>query len=156
MQRNTNLVSSRTLLAGCALACFALAFALTPSDVRSQRNQRRNAPTFASAPRFPATLRPVAPAGDAFAPRFTVEDDAPAPARPSARLAASLRPLDPGRVTAIATGSRPTAIVEGGSGARAVFVGDPLSGSRVSAIADNAVRLADGRRLTLDPAAVQR
>lgn len=152
-------IVSRTLMGGCALTCFALAFALTPSDVRSQRNPPSPGPPVHSPSPSPAEIRPVAPLGDAFAPRSFDDDDAPAVARLAAPAVPGLKPplpLVPARVTAIATGSRPTAIVETDSGTRAVSAGDALSGSRVSSILDDAVVLDDGRRLPLDPTAAGR
>jgi hypothetical protein len=150
---------SRALLGFCALCCFALAFALAPSDVRSALV--RSAPpgaTLQTVPRLDANLAPVAPVDDAFAPRVDVDEDVPSGvASTDVRLGAA-RPamkragVEPApRVTAIAIGSHPTAIVETGSVVRTVTVGDELAGSRVSAIGEDAVELADGRRIVLVP-----
>lgn len=147
---------SRVILSTAALCCFACAFALVPADVRSQLDSRQGE----SIPEAPTSLhpamRPVPPEGDAFAPPSDFDDDvaamAPrrAPRPPPATLGVA---LPDSRVTAIATGARPTAIVESGASVRAVSIGDPLDGSHVTSILDDAVRLENGKRLLLMPGA---
>ena len=51
------------------------------------------------------------------------------------------------------TGTHPTAIVDSAEGSHLVSVGDALDGSTVVEIATDAVVLANGKRLTLEPAA---
>jgi hypothetical protein len=94
-------------------------------------------------------------------------DDDPPPVRLPAPVLPPLRAVRPSfeqrghmvlergaavtRVTAIATGTYPTAIVESGGTPRIVNVGDPLDGSTIAAIEDDAIQLANGRRLYLEP-----
>jgi hypothetical protein len=151
-------------LVAAALLCFAAAAVLSPSDVRSQLDVRRRDTVVEQTPRLELPLAPIAPAGDAFAPRAGVDDDAPptTPAPPPLRLPQlpqiglrlpSAAPVTHMRVTAIATGSQPTAIVENGGTARVVTIGDALDGSTIAAIQDDAIRLVNGRSLSLEPAA---
>ncbi|HZO92448.1 MAG TPA: hypothetical protein VFB22_01670 [Candidatus Baltobacteraceae bacterium] len=56
------------------------------------------------------------------------------------------------RVAAIVTGEHPAALVTDGSGTRLVGVGERVDGTRITAIAERGVRLADGRVLSLDVA----
>jgi hypothetical protein len=154
--------SKRVLLAAGAVACFAAAIVLEPTDVRSQLNAARPDAIIEPAPRVETPEAAIAPQGDAFAPRAEVESDRPSGV--SVPLAAAL-PRLPGspqtpstaaagtRVTAIATGTLPTAIVESGGSAHAVTAGDPLDGSRITAIDGRSITLANGRRLSLQPAA---
>lgn len=151
---------NRPALAACSIACFASAILLWPASVRSQLDVRPNERSLDAVPRTQPSLRAVAPESDAFAPRAVVEDDPP-PLRPVTPALPALRAIQPPsaferrvaltRVTAIATGADPTAVVEGGSGPHIVNVGDPLEGSTIVAIDDDAIRLADGRRLPLEP-----
>jgi hypothetical protein len=155
--------TKRPLLAGAAVLCFAAAVVLTPSDVRSQLDVRQRDPAIEVSAHVLPSLAPVVPAGDAFAPRVEVDDD-PHPTLaqntmamvPHVPPALAPRPLKPppaaARVTAIATGSQPTAIVEDGGTERLVAVGDPLGGSTVAAIREGGVVLRDGRLLSLMPA----
>jgi hypothetical protein len=163
-QRRLTLARARRPLLGvAALLCFAAAAVLAPSDVRSQLDPARHDITAEPAPHAETPLTPIVPAGDAFAPRAVVDDDArPAPPQPPAlrlpRLPqaglpiASTVPVMHLRITAIATGAHPTAIVEDGGDARLVAIGDALDGSRITAIGDDAIALANGRRLSLEPA----
>jgi len=150
--------SKRTICAAAALLCFAAAIVLTPSSVRSQYA----APDISAKPaleRAVPTLTPIAPERDAFAPRAVVDDAPPAPIARTAMIPPA-PPLRPGmlvtraarpsaRVSAIAMGSTPTAIVETADGTRAVTAGDALAGSRITAIVPAAIELANGRRLPL-------
>lgn len=140
---------SRELLAACALCCFACAFVLAPSGVRSQLAAPVRASDAGAVQRPPAAASAIPVEGDAFAPRSAADDD-PTPA-PAHVAGAILQPS--ARVTAIVTGARPTALVEIGPSVRAVSVGDVLGGSRVAFITDDAVELSNGERLSLIPAA---
>jgi hypothetical protein len=141
--------SKRALPVTAALLCFTLAFALTPSGVRSQAVAARAAvPAPTLAPHLP---EPIDPNGDAFAARATIDDDTVPVALAAAALAIRPAIAAPPRVTAIATGDHPVAIVEAGGTAQAVASGDALDGSRVAAINGAGVRLANGTQLPLDP-----
>ena len=165
---------TRSVLVAGSIACFASAVFLWPggdafadagdafadAGVRSQPDVRPRERSLIAAPRPEPSLAAIAPEGDAFAPRAAVDDDPP-PLRPPAPVLPPLhavRPLAvleqrsaaPTRVTAIATGMHPTAVVEIGGVPRIVTAGDPLDGSTVAAIGDDAIRLADGRRLRLE------
>lgn len=156
--------SKRTLAGGAALICYALAFALAPSGARSQLGAARTETLSPASVAAEAPLRAVDPRGDAFAPRAQIEDDRPPGIR--VPLAAAL-PRLPGsalaqrgapqaaRITAIATGLQPTAIVEAGGSAHVVTVGDAVDGSPVAMISTTFVQLANGRRLPLEAAAAQ-
>ena len=149
----------RPALAAASIVCFTAAIALMPAGVRSQldaASPRALAP-LPSPATLPAT---VEPAGDAFAPRALV-DDQPPPVRLPAALpvlraprpaAVAERRAAPPRVTAVATGAEPSAVVDIDGVPRIVNPGDALDGSTVAAIDDDAVLLADGRRLPLEPA----
>jgi hypothetical protein len=135
---------------------------LTPSDVRSQLNVQGHELLAESAPPLVLPLAAVEPAGDAFSPRAMVDDEPPAlPVMPALRLprlpqnmvqmphvALQAAPL---RVTAVATGSDPTAIVESGGVPRVVTIGDSLDGSTITAIDDDGIRLTGKRHLLLQP-----
>lgn len=141
--------------------CYAAAIVLGPSNVRSQLNggtAKEPAPLQAHVDPLPA---PVAPEGDAFAPRVPIDDDPhPEPQAPALpplpRLAAAptsvARPLPSTHVTAIATGTQPTAVIDSGGTARVVSVGDALDGSTIEQIDEDGIELANGRRLLLEPA----
>lgn len=157
--------TKRALLGAAALVCFAGAALLTPSGVRSQLDvSARDIPS-EPAPVQESPLVPIAPDGDAFAPRADTGDDLP-PALPQ-RLPLALPRLMPPprlapravlpahvRIAAIATGANPSAIAEIGGAVRIVTIGDTLDGSTVATIEDDAVELANGRRLSLEPATV--
>ncbi|HEY5348602.1 MAG TPA: hypothetical protein VIJ64_02685, partial [Candidatus Lustribacter sp.] len=131
-----------------------------PTGARSQLGVRRPAAFAEVAPRPPTPPAAVIPAGDAFAPRAGADEDVrlaiadpsggTPPRLPGTRSLAVETPAS--RVTAIATGSQPTAIVESAGTARIVTVGDPLDGSAIASIDNGAIRLTDGRRLSLEPA----
>jgi hypothetical protein len=156
-RRTTFAPAKRFFLIASALACFAAAGFLTPSDVRSQLDVRAHNGEDASPAPIEAPPAAIAPAGDAFAPRATLDEEPrPAPGRAlpalppvPARVPIRPRPTSLLSVTAIATGADPTAIVEEGGSVRVVTIGDALDGSAVTAITDAGVVLADGRRLTL-------
>jgi hypothetical protein len=162
LQRMTPAHAKRPVLVGAALLCFAAAAILTPSDVRSQLDIRPRDSLTPPEPRIEPPLTPVVPAGDAFAPRVAVEDDSrpvaplPALALPHAlphAVSVLPRAVPITRVTAIATGSHPTAIIESDRFARVVTIGDPVAGSAVAAIDDDGIQLANGRRLAIEPTA---
>jgi hypothetical protein len=149
-RRNVFDIPSRALFCTGAIGCFCLAFALTPSDVRSQLSVRDGLAFVGTPPNPAPRTQPVLPVRDAFAAPASIHDDVPAanhPAAPARTAPEAVLPVT--RVTAIVTGDRPTAIVETGAAVRAVSVGDPLDGSRVSSIDDGAIELADGSRLVL-------
>ena len=156
-RRTTFAPGKRSFLIASALACFAAAGVLTPSDVRSQLDVRAHNGEDASPAPIDAPPAAIAPAGDAFAPRATLDEEArPAPARalpmlPPVAAHVAIRPRLTPRlsVTAVATGADPTAIVEEAGSVRIVTIGDTLDGSTVAAIGDAGVVLADGRRLTI-------
>ena len=76
----------------------------------------------------------------------------PAPPRPIRAAVAVAAQLSPLRVTAIATGAQPTAIVERtGEPPRVVTAGDAIDGTAVESIGEDAVVLGNGRRLLLEP-----
>jgi hypothetical protein len=157
---------NRSALVAGSIACFASAVFLWPAGVRSQLDVRPRAGSLAAAARAEPSVAAIAPAGDAFAPRVAVDDD-PAPPRPPAPALPPLHPVRPPavpeqrtvaatRVTAIATGTSPTAVIESGGVPRIVTAGDSLDGSTIAAIEDDAIRLADGRRLPLEqPGAIR-
>ena len=156
---------NRSALAAGSIACYASAIFLWPAGVRSQLDVQPR-PGAVATPRAEPSLAAIAPEGDAFAPRAVVDDDPP-PVRLAAQILPPLRAVRPSfeqhsrvalersaavtHVTAIATGTYPTAIVESGGAPRIVNVGDPLDGSTIAAIDDNAIQLANGRRLYLEP-----
>ena len=150
--------AKRMLLGAGALACFAAAIVLTPSDVRSQLDAGRHNAAAEPAPRAEPAVAAIAPRNDAFAPRAEIEDERPpgpptalAPALPRLPGSAARQAAAATRVTAIATGILPTAIVlDGGGAAHAFTVGDSLDGSHITAIDPSAITLANGRRLTLE------
>jgi hypothetical protein len=148
----------RSLIIASALACFVAAGVLTPSDVRSQLDVRAH-DAIEAPPRIEPPPAAIAPDGDAFAPRAPLDEE---PRPTAARVLPMLSPAPAGapvrprattlvQVTAIATGSHPTAVVDDGRSARVVTVGDRLGGSEIVAITDEAVVLADGRRLVIAP-----
>jgi hypothetical protein len=161
-QRTITRACARRALVVAALLCFAAAIVLTPSDARSQLALPQHE-TAEVAPRAEPPLAVIAPAGDAFAPRANLDEELhpallPKPPMPLPQLPrvlqAGLRlqaaPLPPTRVTAVATGSLPSAIVDDGGSARVVTVGDRLDGSVVSAISEDGIRLTNGRHLSLE------
>jgi hypothetical protein len=147
----------RALCAGSALFCFAAAFVLTPSDVRSQGADAPPAAIAEAAPTLAPPLVPVAPLRDVFVPGSDI-DDAAAPTRLQAALVAPRPPqtsssapviVAPLRVSAISTGVHPIAVIDVNGSAQVLTIGDAVAGTRVAAILSDAVRLADGRRLEL-------
>jgi len=152
---------SNRLIAALAVACFAAAFALTPSEVRSRLSIGPAAVlATAGATPAPAVVADV-PAGDPFAARAPDDDlpNVPAarpavvpPARLGGRLALPLAPATTARVSAVGVGARREALVDEGGHTRLVTIGDRLDGAPVTAIDDGGITLADGRRLVLAPA----
>ncbi len=153
---------SNRLIAALAVACFIGAFSLTPSEVRSRLT---GAPPELLAPPVstpsPAVVADV-PAGDPFAARAVDDTAPPAPSARSLVIApvvppvgrAALIPSAPvAHVSAVAIGAQAEAIVVDGGRTRLVTLGDALEGSLVSAIDEGGLTLADGRRLSLAPAA---
>jgi hypothetical protein len=156
---------AKRLVAGAAsLACFAAALLLMPAGARSQLDVRSRDPIADTTPRLEAPPPPVAPERDAFAPRASVDEDPhpsapalpPGPVRFSRPAIVMPPPLSPSRVTAIATGTRPTAIVESGGTSRVVTIGDAIDGSTIETIDEGTVVLVNGRHLSLEPAAATR
>ena len=154
--------NKRPLFGAAALLCYAAAIVLTPTDVRSQLDARTR-PADVTEIRIDPAPRAIAPERDAFAPRASIDDDpqpvlpnqpSQLPRLPAPQIAPVLAPAPvPTHVTAIVTGTRPTAIVDSVEGSRMVSIGDALDGSTIVAIASDAVVLANGKRLTLEPAA---
>ena len=156
--------SKRTPLVSAALICFALALVLAPSGVRSQLGAARPEPPVPASVVAETPVHTVAPRGDAFMPRAQIEDDRPpgipvppAPALPRLAGAPQLqRSVESAtRITAIATGMQPTAILESGRAAHVVTIGDAVNGSPITVITATYVQLANGRRLSLEPATAQ-
>jgi hypothetical protein len=162
-QRTITRACARRFLVAAALSCFAAAIVLTPSGARSQLALRPHDAAEAG-PRVEPSLVAIAPARDAFAPRANLDEELhpallPKPPMPlpqlprtpqtTLHLPAAQPPQT--RVTAIATGSSPSAIVDDGGAARVVTIGDPLAGSIVSTINEDGIRLVNGRHLSLEP-----
>lgn len=155
------IIPSRAICIAGALACFGSAVVFTPTGARSQLTPSEPAAR-ATIPAAEATLRPINPTRDAFAPSARVDDDPQSEARKTAvtvppQLAALhhadfLRPPATMRLAAVATGARPIAIVEIAGSTRTFTIGDALDGSRIASIERAAVVLANGRRLSLAPA----
>jgi hypothetical protein len=152
----------RLLCASAGFCCFAAAIVLTPSDVRSQSGAPQP-PRMEPPVAAPAQLAPVAPARDAFAPRIAVPDDAEPPVPvPVARIVPAMPPTGTlgapalaaraTRVTAIAIGSHPVALIERDGDARAITIGDRIGSARVTAIDEATVTLNDGTHLGISPA----
>lgn len=72
---------------------------------------------------------------------------------PNAGAALGALPRDGVRVTALITGTRPSAIVEDQSGTRVVTLGDVLGGDRISAIDAAGIHVARGTIYPIAPAA---
>ncbi len=156
--------SKRTPLVSAALICYALALVLAPSGVRSQLGASRPEPLVPATVVAETPVHTVAPRDDAFMPRAQIEDDRPAsipvpPAPALPRLAGDpllqRRVESATRITAIATGMQPTAILESGGSAHVVSIGDAIEGSPITIITATFVQLANGRRLSLEPATAQ-
>lgn len=149
--------SERSLAAAAALACYCAAIVLAPSGVRSQFDAGRRTVVASPSARPLTPIAAVVPRGDAFAPRAVVEEDRPATIVPAAPpgLAGIARPRPDAaardRVSAIAIGSRPTAVVVSAGGAQIVTIGDPLGGSTITAIDASSITLRNGTRLSLEP-----
>jgi hypothetical protein len=161
------MVAGKRIAAACAVACFAGAVALTPSEVRSRIEPRLDgALAPAVAPVTPIAV--VVPQGDPFAPRASEDVTGPPVAANAERqdLAAldHLGPLPPNagaigsmalvapvpvRLTAVVVGAHRGALVDDGSGPRVVTAGDRIAGTTVASIDARGVTLGDGRRLTL-------
>lgn len=152
----------RPLFGAAALLCYAAAIVLMPAGARSQLDSRSRATDVAET-RIEAAPRPIPPERDAFAPQASVDDDQQPvlpspppqlPRMPLPRVAPKIaRAALTSHITAIVIGTHPTAIVESGEGSRLVSLGDALDGSTIVAIDGDAVVLANGNRLTLEPAA---
>jgi hypothetical protein len=152
--------NKRPLFGAAALLCYAAAIVLAPAGVRSQLDSRPRPPDVTETRIEPAP-RAIAPERDAFAPRASIDDDPPPvlpappplPRLPAPRVVSAIAPAPAlSHVSAIVTGTQPTAIVDSAEGTRLVGLGDALDGSSVAAIANDAVVLANGKRLTLVPA----
>ncbi|HTW83420.1 MAG TPA: hypothetical protein VMD91_05050 [Candidatus Sulfotelmatobacter sp.] len=157
---------SRTALAASGALCVAGAFVTSPLVARGGvAGDRFASAAFALTTPAPPRVLAVRPNRDPFAgPEGT---PAPAPSAalalvPSLSAAVPVLPPNPGaggaappdvappRLAAIVTGARPFALVDDPRGPRIVTVGDRLDGSSVAAIGATGVRLADGRRFSLD------
>jgi hypothetical protein len=100
---------------------------------------------------------------DAPAPRGTIEtlpsnlasDTIPTLPGAPADSAGSLGPGTGARITAIVTGAHPFAMVENGGDHEIKGIGDRLGGSPIVAIDIDGIRLQNGGRLGVDPAARQ-
>jgi hypothetical protein len=166
----------RRTLAIAACCCFVGAYALTPSGVRSHA-----AIDLASLPKRQTTpvepLVIVTPSDDPFRARVI---DLPSPA-PRTRAPVPI-PLDLPRIgplppnagasgaarlpvlraaalaytSAVALGNRPAAVIVTERGAQLVELGDAFEATRIRAIDERGVSLADGRRLALPPPASPR
>ncbi len=149
--------SRRSLCAAGALLCFAAAFVLTPSDVRSQSAALPEATALSARTPPEPPLHPIAPRRDAFEPRVSVDDGLAATAlvpsmlpSPPPRFHASPLGADAGlRITAIATGERPTAIADDAGTTRTLSIGDTIAGATVTGIGTDRVTLSDGRSIVL-------
>jgi hypothetical protein len=161
--RNMTRACARRVLVTSALVCFAAAIVLTPSGARSQLALPQREATEAAAHAEPPLVA-IVPAGDAFAPRANLDEELhPAvlpkppmplpqlPRMPQTALQLPVAQPPPARVTAVATGSLPSAIVDDGGTARIVTIGDSLDGSVVSAISEDGIHLLNGRHLSLEP-----
>jgi hypothetical protein len=154
--------NKRPLFGAAALLCYAAAIVLTPTGVRSQLDSRVGPAQITDIP-IDQAPRAIAPERDAFAPQASVDDDQqpvfPSPPPQLSRLllphvAPAPAPITvTSRVTAVVTGTNPTAIVDSGGESRLVSLGDALDGSTIVAITNDAVVLGNGKRLTLQPAA---
>lgn len=150
--------SSRSACACAALLCFAAAFVLTPTGVRSQLTAAPDASPLAQPAISPPPILAVVPQRDAYMPRVRVGDDPPAGSERARVLPAVPRDLAPrpqiaatagARVTAIAIGAQSSAIVDVDGTSHVVSVGDRISHARVTAIESTAVDLDNGTRLQL-------
>ena len=148
--------ASRRAFACSAIAAYAGAFALLPTEVGSRLNPQPLPPL--THERSAAIPPPVATERDPFA---ALADDEPQFAPPAAPFA-KLRPLPPNagagalpftihpaatRVLAVVTGPNPSALVEEHERTHLVAIGDVLDGSRVVTIDAGGLDLEDGRRL---------
>ena len=149
---------SRSACVASALLCFALAVVFTPVRARSQLTPAAPAPLTAAIT-APAIVKPVVPIRDAFVPRAPIDDDLPAqPQRislpllpvPAGPATAIRQPAQSIRVSALATGEHPIAIVDVSGTTKTLTIGDALAGSTVSSIERDAVVLANGKRLSLE------
>ncbi len=150
-QRRFRLNVSRIAVTLGATACFAAAFALVPSTVRSQLAPAQGAVAI-PAPSVEPPLLPIAPVADPFVPRLAFADEHERAPAPPLRLPRAPKVQPAIRVSAIATGARPSAIVEIGSSVEAVGTGDVVDGALVTSITPEALELSDGRRFLLVPA----
>ena len=155
----------RLVLGAASLACFAAVLLLMPAGASSKLDVRVRDPVADATPRLEAPPTPVAPERDAFAPQASLDEDlrpavtSPPPLAPMRFTRPAIvmpPPLSPMRVTAIATGEHPTAIVKSGGTSRVVTIGDAIDGSAIETIDDATVVLANGRRLSLEPAGATR
>jgi hypothetical protein len=162
----------RALLAASAFGLFACAFAGVPLGARGAAGIEPALPSLPPA-RGPAPPPAVLPHRDPFAGgeptvRAAVTTLA-ATTVPAVPIPAALAALPPNagagvgpfplsaelHVRAVATGTRPFALVEDAGTTRLVTVGDAVAGDTIAAITAEGVRLARGRIITVaraDPA----
>ena len=157
---------SRTVLAALSLASFGGAFALMPLGARGAAGDGPAAVILATPAPPVQREAAVVPSRDPFA-----GPDPAKSAAPSSTLAALPSvpgPLPPNlgaqggqvpgpppplaRVTAIATGAHPSALVEEAGNVRLIGLGDKLAGASVDAIDASGVHLSDHTTLGLDGA----
>ncbi|MBV8644918.1 MAG: hypothetical protein JO225_13515 [Candidatus Eremiobacteraeota bacterium] len=156
---------SRTVLAALSLASFGGAFALMPLGARGAAGDGPAAVVLATPAPPVQREAAVVPSRDPFAGPDPAKSAAPSstiaalPTVPGAlppNLGAQGGPLPAppplARVTAIATGAHPSALVEEAGNVRLIGLGDKLAGASVDAIDAAGVHLSDHTTLGLDSA----
>ena len=157
---------SRTVLAALSLASFGGAFALMPLGARGAAGDGPAAVILATPAPPVQREAAVVPSRDPFAGPDPAKSAAPSSA--IAALPSVPGPLPPNlgaqggqvpgpppplaRVTAIATGAHPSALVEEAGNVRLIGLGDKLAGASVDAIDASGVHLSDHTTLGLDSA----
>lgn len=159
---------NRDALAAMAIACFVAAFTLTPTAAGSRLSGSTLSVSAPNRHRGPVVPAGIIPSRDAFAPRVNEDDAAdvvaretvpaalPPPSVLPANRAAGAFPFATGtiavsqqpRVTALALGPHPSAVLEQADGRHIVNLGDRAAGSTVQTIDVSGVILADGRRIS--------
>lgn len=144
-----------------ALACAAMiAFAAAMSTAQTRAHIAQTPPSPAAIPTAEpvAAVAIVAPRRDPFAGGFLEQPRPPAPSAPAIDLRPppALLPLPPnagapdgtfpaaGRVSAIATGAHPFALIDDGKTTRLIAAGDSYAGRHVVAIDAAGIHLDDG------------
>ena len=157
---------SRAALGVASLASFAAAFALAPLGPRGAADARVRTVALTASRSPAARTVAVVPVRDPFSggasPKpspTSVTALAPIPAVPgplpanvgAAEASAAIAPASV-RVTAIATGAHPSALVSDGATVRLIGLGDRIAGATVAAIDAGGLHLSDRTTLALDPA----